>query len=50
MELVVATILLDSHVISRTVFSALILMALISTAFAMPLLRLKPVRGAALSA
>ncbi|AEA62703.1 MULTISPECIES: cation:proton antiporter [Burkholderia] len=46
MELVVATILLDSHVISRAVFSALILMALISTAFAMPLLKLRPVRTA----
>jgi Kef-type K+ transport system membrane component KefB len=44
MELVVATILLDAKVISSGMFSAMILMALISSALAMPLLRLVMVR------
>jgi len=46
MELVVATILLDAHVISRTVFSCLILMALISTALTLPLMCFFSCRGA----
>jgi Kef-type K+ transport system membrane component KefB len=40
MEVIVLTILLDSGIISATVFSALILMAVVSTALAMPLTRL----------
>lgn len=40
MELVVATILLDAHVVSKTMFAALILMALVSTALTLPLMRL----------
>jgi len=47
MELVVATILLDCNVISSTVFSALILMALISTALTLPLMRFISYRNAA---
>jgi Kef-type K+ transport system membrane component KefB len=39
-ELIVLTVLLDAHIISSRVFSAMILMALVSTAFAMPLARL----------
>ncbi len=38
-ELIVLTVLLDAHIISPRVFSAMILMALVSTAFAMPLAR-----------
>jgi hypothetical protein len=37
MEVVVLTILLDEEMISNQVFSALILMAVVSTALAMPL-------------
>jgi Kef-type K+ transport system membrane component KefB len=40
MELVVLTILLDARIISANVFAALILMAVVSTALAMPLARL----------
>src|SRR5205085_3715809 len=40
MELIVLTVLLDSGVISANVFAALILMAVVSTALAMPLARL----------
>jgi Kef-type K+ transport system membrane component KefB len=40
MELVVLTILLDERIISPNVFAALILMAVVSTALAMPLARL----------
>jgi Kef-type K+ transport system membrane component KefB len=39
-ELIVLTVLLDAHIISPRVFSAMILMALVSTALAMPLARL----------
>jgi Kef-type K+ transport system membrane component KefB len=39
MELIVLTILLDSAIISANVFAALILMAVVSTALAMPLAR-----------
>lgn len=39
MEIVVLTILLDAHVISNNVFAALVLMAVVSTAIAMPLAR-----------
>jgi Kef-type K+ transport system membrane component KefB len=39
-ELIVLTILLDAHIISPRIFTALILMALFSTALAMPLARL----------
>lgn len=39
-ELIVLTVLLDAHIFSPRVFSAMILMALVSTAFAMPLARL----------
>ena len=39
-ELIVLTVLLDAHIISPTVFSAMIVMALFSTALAMPLARL----------
>ena len=38
-ELIVLTVLMDAHIISSRVFSAMILMALISTALAMPLAR-----------
>jgi Kef-type K+ transport system membrane component KefB len=40
MEIVVLTILLEAHVISANVFAALVLMAVVSTAIAMPLARL----------
>jgi Kef-type K+ transport system membrane component KefB len=40
MELIVLTILLDARIISATVFAALIVMAVVSTALAMPLARL----------
>jgi Kef-type K+ transport system membrane component KefB len=40
MELIVLTILLDGKIISPTVFAALIAMAVVSTALAMPLARL----------
>jgi hypothetical protein len=40
MELIVLTILLDAGIISANVFAALILMAVISTALAMPLARM----------
>ena len=39
-ELVVLTILLDARIISPTIFTAMILMALVSTALTMPLARL----------
>jgi Kef-type K+ transport system membrane component KefB len=38
-ELIVLTVLLEAHIISPTIFSAMILMAVFSTAFAMPLAR-----------
>ncbi len=38
-ELIVLTVLLEAHIISSTIFSAMILMAVFSTAFAMPLAR-----------
>jgi Kef-type K+ transport system membrane component KefB len=40
MELIVLTVMLDQRIISSNVFSALVLMALVSTALAMPLARL----------
>jgi Kef-type K+ transport system membrane component KefB len=40
MEVIVLTILLDAEIISSTMFSALILMAVVSTTLAMPLTRL----------
>jgi hypothetical protein len=40
MELIVLTVLLDSGIISANVFSALVLMAVVSTALAMPIARL----------
>ena len=40
MEIIVLTILLDAKVISNNVFAALVLMAVVSTALAMPLARL----------
>lgn len=40
MELIVLTILLDAGIISTTIFAALILMAVVATALAMPLTRL----------
>jgi Kef-type K+ transport system membrane component KefB len=40
MEVIVLTILLDAKIISATMFSALVLMALVSTALAMPLARI----------
>jgi Kef-type K+ transport system membrane component KefB len=40
MEIIVLTILLDAHVISANVFAALVVMAVVSTAIAMPLARL----------
>jgi Kef-type K+ transport system membrane component KefB len=40
MEVVVLTILRDAHLINDNVFSALIAMAVLSTACAMPLTRL----------
>jgi Kef-type K+ transport system membrane component KefB len=40
MELVVLTVLLDSGIITTNVFSALVLMAVLSTMLAMPLTRL----------
>ena len=45
MEVIVLTILLDAGIISGSVFSALILMALVSTALAMPLTRLMLAQG-----
>jgi Kef-type K+ transport system membrane component KefB len=39
MEIIVLTILLDAHIISASVFAALVLMAVVSTAIAMPLAR-----------
>lgn len=39
MEVVVLSILLDAHVITQTVFSALVLMAVCSTALAIPLMK-----------
>ncbi len=45
-ELVVLTILLDAHIISPRIFSAMILMALVTTAAAMPFARLTLARGA----
>jgi Kef-type K+ transport system membrane component KefB len=44
-ELIVLTVLLDAHIISPRVFSAMILMALVSTALSMPLARLMLVRS-----
>ena len=44
-ELIVLTVLLEAHVISTTIFSAMILMAVFSTAFAMPLARLALARA-----
>ncbi len=46
MEVVVLTILLDAGIISPNVFAALILMAVVSTALAMPLARLMLAREA----
>jgi Kef-type K+ transport system membrane component KefB len=45
-ELIVLTVLLDAHIISPRIFSAMILMALITTAAAMPFARLALVQGA----
>jgi Kef-type K+ transport system membrane component KefB len=45
-ELVVLTILLDAHIISPRIFSAMILMALGTTAVAMPFARFTLARGA----
>ena len=39
-ELIVLTVLLDARIVSSRVFSAMILMALLSTALAMPLARM----------
>ncbi len=39
-ELIVLSVLLDAHIISPKIFSAMILMALVTTALAMPLARL----------
>lgn len=47
MEVIVLTILLDAGIISANVFAALILMAVVSTALAMPLARLMLARQAA---
>jgi Kef-type K+ transport system membrane component KefB len=44
MEVIVLTVMLDAGIISMTVFSALLLMALVNTAIAMPLTRLVMVR------
>lgn len=44
-ELIVLTVLLEAHIISTTIFSAIILMAVFSTAFAMPLARLALARA-----
>jgi Kef-type K+ transport system membrane component KefB len=44
-ELIVLTILLDAHIISPRIFTALIVMALFSTALAMPLARLALARA-----
>ncbi len=46
MEVIVLTILLDAGIISTNVFAALILMAVVSTALAMPLARLMLAREA----
>jgi Kef-type K+ transport system membrane component KefB len=45
-ELIVLTVLLDANIISPRIFSAMILMALVSTAAAMPFARLALVGGA----
>ena len=45
MEVIVLTILLDAGIISGSVFSALIMMAVVSTALAMPLTRLMLAQG-----
>ncbi|MFC5743620.1 cation:proton antiporter [Dyella tabacisoli] len=53
MEVVVVTILLDAGIFSRNVFSAVVLMAVLSTCLAMPITRLLlryPARGASASA
>jgi Kef-type K+ transport system membrane component KefB len=39
-ELIVLYVLMDAHIISPVIFSAMILVALVSTAFAMPIARL----------
>jgi Kef-type K+ transport system membrane component KefB len=44
-ELLVLTVLLDAHIISPTIFSAMILMALVTTALAMPMARLALARA-----
>ena len=44
-ELIVLTVLLEAQIISPTIFSAMILMAVFSTAFAMPLTRLALARA-----
>ena len=46
MEVIVLTVLLDSGIISANVFAALVLMAVVSTALAMPLARLMLAREA----
>jgi Kef-type K+ transport system membrane component KefB len=46
-ELIVLTVLLDSGLVSPRIFAAMVLMALFSTAFAMPLARLALARPAA---
>jgi Kef-type K+ transport system membrane component KefB len=48
MEVIVLTILLDAGIISANVFAALVLMAVVSTALAMPLARLMLAREAVL--
>ena len=49
-ELIVLTVLLDSGLVSPRIFAAMVLMALFSTAFAMPLARLGLARPVAWSA
>ena len=44
-ELIVLSVLLDAHIISPIIFSAMILMALVTTALAMPLARLTLARA-----
>jgi Kef-type K+ transport system membrane component KefB len=44
-ELIVLTVLLEAHIISPTIFSAMILMAVFSTALAMPLARMALARA-----
>ena len=46
-ELIVLTVLLEAHIISPTIFSAMILMAMFSSALTMPLARLALARAAA---